>query len=495
MERVRAELVLVGGRVIDPLSGMDAVADVAISAGRIVDIGTGLEGRKRLDATGLVVAPGFIDLHSHVHSIAGHRLQAHDGVTTALDLEAGASPVSCAYAIAASEGRPLNYGFSASWASLRIQVLAGIPADGKAITMLHNLGVKAWQRAADARERRQLMSALEADLADGALGVGVLVGYAPETDPDEYVAVAAMAADAGRAVFTHARELVEADPHVAIDGPTEIVRAAADTGAHMHCCHINSTSRRHVDRVLGLVDECRFEGGRLTTEAYPYGSGATAIGAAFLDPDLLSRWEMTPRSIVYLPTGERPTDAARLAELRAQDPGGLAVFEMLDEGDARDRELMARAMLHEDTIVATDAMPVFHGAGEAFAGEDVWPLPEDAMTHPRTAGTFARTLRTYVRETGEMDLAEAIRRSSLLPAQLLESVAPGMKRKGRLEVGADADIVAFDPERVSDQATYQESCRPSTGFEHVVVNGMTLIEDGLLDTSAMPGRPVRAGSV
>jgi hypothetical protein len=165
----------------------------------------------------------------------------------------------------------------------------------------------------------------------------------PGTDPSEYLAVAAAAASAARPVFTHARDLVEADPNVAIDGPTEIFRAAAETGAHMHCCHVNSTSRRHVERVLGLVDECRREGARVTTEAYPYGSGATAIGAAFLDPDLLPRWELTPSSIVYLPTGERLANAARLRELRAQDPGGLAVFELLSDDEPRDRALMSPA--------------------------------------------------------------------------------------------------------------------------------------------------------
>jgi hypothetical protein len=260
----------------------------------------------------------------------------------------------------------------------------------------------------------------------------------------------------------------------------------------MHFCHINSTSRRHVERVLGLVDEFRREGARVTTEAYPYGSGSTAIGATFLAPDLLSRWDLTPSSLVYLPTGERPADAARLRELRAQDPGGLAVIELLSEDDPRDRALMAASMLHDDTIVATDAMPVLL-SGKPLADDNVWPLPEGALTHPRTAGTFGRTLRMYVRETGGMELVEAIRRSAALPALLLEPFTSVMRRKGRLQVGADADIIAFDPERVSDQATYQQSCRPSTGFEHVVVNGVPVIEGGLLDLSAMPGRPIRAG--
>jgi N-acyl-D-aspartate/D-glutamate deacylase len=487
-----AELVISGGRVIDPLSMSDARADVAVTSGRIADIGLDLDAPATLDATGLVVAPGFIDVHSHVHSIAGQRLQAHDGVTTALDLEAGSSPVSKAYADAAREGRPLNYGFSASWAALRIQTLAGIPADGTIHGLLHNIGNPRWQRPATAREQARLIDLLETELTDGALGVGVLLGYAPDVDPDEYLAVAGTAARAGRPVFTHARELVEADPHVPIDGPTEIVRAATETGAHMHYCHINSTSRRHIERVLALVDRCRREGGQVTTEAYPYGAGSTAIGATFLDPELLPRWGLTPSSIIYLPTGERVADAARLRELRALDPGGLAVIELLTESDPDDRALLAASMLHEDTMIASDAMPVMR-AGKPLDDDRIWPLPGGSVTHPRTAGTFARTLRTYVRDNATLDLVETIRRSATLPALLLEPISPDMRRKGRLQIGADADIVVFDPAAVSDQATYQDSCRTSTGFRHVLVRGVPLIKDGQLDLQAMPGRPVRAG--
>jgi len=127
-----------------------------------------------------------------------------------------------------------------------------------------------------------------------------------------------------------------------------------------------------------------------------------------------------------------------------------------------------------------------------LSDERVWPLPESALTHPRSAGTFAKTLRTYVRESGDIDLVEAIRRAATLPALLLEPFVAAMGRKGRLQVGADADVVAFDPGRVSDQATYRHPCRPSTGFEHVIVNGVPVIEDGLLDPTAMPGRPIRA---
>lgn len=485
------DLVITGGRVMDPLTGFDAIADVAVQAGGVAAIGSNLTGRRLLDATGHVVAPGFIDVHSHVHSIAGQRLQAHDGVTTALDLEAGASLTRLAYTAAAAEGRPLNYGFSASWAALRMQVLAGVPADGVVSTVLHHIGDQRWHREASAEEQARIVAALEAELAAGALGVGVLLGYSRGTSPGEYLAIAETAARAGRPVFTHARELVEADPGVVVDGPSEIVRAAAETGCHMHYCHIHSTSRRHIERVLELVRQARDEGARVSTEAYPYGSGSTAIGAGFLDPDRLAAWGLTPSSIVYLPTGERVGSTGRLRELRTQDPGGLCVVELLRESDPDDRRLLALGFLGPDTIVASDAMPLLHPSG--LFDDRTWPPPPGTVTHPRTAGTFAKTVRLYVREEGSIDLMEAIRRASTLPALMLEGMSPSMRRKGRLQVGADADLVVFDPDAVSDQATYAASCRPSTGFRHLLVNGVPLIADSVLDLEALPGRPVRAG--
>ena len=120
-----------------------------------------------------------------------------------------------------------------------------------------------------------------------------------------------------------------------------------------------------------------------------------------------------------------------------------------------------------------------------------WPIAADVLTHPRTAGTFSRVLRWYVRELRVLDLAEAIRRCTLVPAEILRGIAPGMARKGRIQVGADADLVAFDPETVSDRATYDSPTRTSQGMRHVLVAGTLVVIDGVLDTHARPGLPVR----
>jgi hypothetical protein len=486
------EFMLRGGRVIDPGSGTDRIADVTIRNGTVADVGPDLptsEGATVLDVTGLVVGPGFVDLHSHVHSVAGQRLQALDGVATALDLEAGLMPITRAYADAAREGRPLNYGFSASWAMARAQAHLGIEPDAQFAAWLALLGDPAWQRSSSPGELRTWLSLLERELAHGALGIGVLVGYAPRSDPAEYLSIARVAASAGAPTFTHVRELIEADATTPIDGSQELVAAASETGAAMHHCHVNSTSRRHIDRVLDLLDRSRSAGSRVTVEAYPYGAGATGVGAFFLDPDRLPAWGIRPSNIVLVGTGERIADAARLREVRAADPGAECVVEFLDEQDPSDRYLLERSLVFPDAIVASDAMPVIWRGGVMESQE--WPLPPGGRTHPRTAGTFARSLRLMVRERGVWTWLEAFRRCAYLPARVLDEVAPAARTKGHLGPGADADVVVLDAATISDAATYEDPTRPSVGVRHLFVGGTMVVRDGALQESARPGQAVR----
>jgi N-acyl-D-aspartate/D-glutamate deacylase len=486
------DLLLRGGRVIDPESGSDEVRDVHVRAGRVAAIGTDLaapDDAEVLDVAGLVVGPGFVDLHSHVHSIAGQRLQALDGVTTTLDLEAGLMPLERAYREAAEQGRPLNYGFSASWGGARAHVLAGRPADASIISSLSVLGDPRWQATSTPAQLAAWLDLLGGELAAGALGIGVLMGYAPRTDPAEYLAVARLAAEAGVPTYTHIRELVEADETTPFDGAEEVVRAAAETGAAMHHCHVNSTSRRHVDRVLGSITRAREAGSRVTVEAYPYGAGSTGVGAFFLAPERLPTMGLRPSSLVLLPSGERIADEARLREVRAQAPGTPCVVEFFDEDDPSDRALLHQALAYPEAIIASDAMPVLWPDGRIDSQE--WPLPPGGMTHPRTAGTFTRAIRRMVRESATWTWTEAFRRCSFLPARVLDEVAPAACGMGRLSVGADADIVVLDPLTVTDTATYLDSTSPSVGILHLLVGGTAVVRDGELVVDAYPGRPLR----
>jgi hypothetical protein len=482
-------LVLAGGRVVDPETGLDRVCDVGIDGDSITAVGDHLDGATTVDVGGLVVAPGFVDLHSHAQTLPGRRLQACDGVTTAFDLEAGRAPVELAYAREATRGSPINYGFSASWAAARMHVLADRPLDGGAAAIFGGLAGTEWQQAASAAQVTRILEQISSDLAAGAVGVGVLIGYTPGVDPAEYLAVAELAAAAAVPTFTHSRDIVEMAPETLIDGAEEVVRAAGATGAHMHYCHINSTSGRHIDRVLALVGRCQAEGSRVTTEAYPYGAGSTAIGASFLAPERLRERIRGTTSITYLRTGERIADESRLRELRTADPGGLVITEFLDEFEPTDAALLRRSLTFPDAIVASDAMPPLW---TDTTGMDVtaWPLPPVAVTHPRTAGTFGRALR-LCRQEG-VPILQAVCSVTLLPTRVLEGAVPAMRRKGRVQTDTDADLVVFDEARVTDQASYEASTRPSTGFAHVIVGGTFVMRDGELLPDALPGRPVRA---
>jgi len=413
-------------------------------------------------------------------------------VTTALDLEAGVLPVADSYAVATDEGRPINFGFSASWTGARMQVLDDVRLEpnghgGLAAFAAHQTKPN-WRLPAQPADVARVLGVLEEAVGEGAIGLGVLVGYAPDSGRAEYLRLAGLAERLGVPTFTHTRYISNEEPHSSLEGALEVISAAAGTGAHMHMCHVNSTSNRMIEQVADAIDRARGYGVRVTTEAYPYGAGSTVLGASFFDPDMLARMGLQPQSITYLGTGEQIADAARLRELRAADPGGLAIVHFFDEEDDADLAVLQRSLLLADTAIATDAMPLVQPGGRVAA--DAWPVPAGHSTHPRSAGSYARIFRWLVRELGALSLAEGVRRCSLLPAQILAQAVPDMARKGRVQVGADADLVAFDPATITDRATYTEVA-PSTGIRHVLVDGRFVVRDGQLDVNSLPGRPIR----
>ena len=238
------DLLLTGGRVIDPETGLDEVLDVAVTAGVIVAVGSsGLRAARTLDVTGRVVTAGFIDLHSHAQNIPSLRLQALDGVTTALELESGAGDVRASLDRAAAEGRPVNYGYSASWAQARMEVLDGWSPAGGFLDFTTGIAAKGWQRPANGDELAKILDRLEDQLAAGALGIGVLVGYAPQTGRNEYLQVASLAARHDVPTFTHARFKNPEEPESALEGV-----AAKDQA------HLRDTLRAVLTNITGSSD-------------------------------------------------------------------------------------------------------------------------------------------------------------------------------------------------------------------------------------------------
>jgi N-acyl-D-glutamate deacylase len=483
------DLVIAKGRAIDPETGLDGVRHIGIRNGRIAAISrVPLRARDTLDATGLIVSPGFVDLHAHGQSLPAQRMQAFDGVTTALESEAGTLPVAEAYAQAAAEGRAIHYGFSSSWAFARIAEMIGMEPAGSFTFFQDAQRRTGWQYSvADSAQVARIVARVAKGLDDGAIGIGILAGYAPGYGRKEAFAIAALAASRGVPTFTHTRSNSMIEPLSAFESMEEIVALAAATGAHMHVVHMNSSSGRDVPRIAELLRGAQQRGLRITTEAYPYGAGSTVVGAEIFRGNWRERTGMTAADIEK---GGVPYSDSTLAEVQAKEPGTWIVSHFLrPDRSPADQALLDRAVLFPGGAIASDGMP-WTVQGETLVG-DVWPLPDSAFAHPRGAGTFTRFLKQYVRQRQVLSLREALRRVSLIPAQILETSVPQMKQKGRLQLGADADLAVFDLATVSDRATYTEPNRKADGMRHVIVSGTPVIRDGELVRAARPGKPIR----
>ncbi len=488
--RASYDVVIADGRAIDPETGLDAVRWIGIRSGKIAAISpSALSGKETLDARGMVVSPGFIDLHAHGQYLASARMQAFDGVTTALELEAGTLPIAKAYAKVAKEGRPINYGFSAAWLFGRIAEKEHVEPDGDIAFFQNAQKKKGWQYSiATPDETVRIMARVEQGLKEGALGIGVLAGYAPGYGRKEYYALAQLAKKYDVPTFTHIRYLSVIEPQSSFEAYEELVALAASTGAHMHISHLNSTSVRDIPIVAELIRGAQSRGVPVTTEAYPYAAGSTVVGAEIFRGNWRERMGGAVASDIEV--NGKPYNDSTLAAAQDKAPGTWIVIHfMRPEQSAEDQSYLDQAVLFPGGAVASDAMP-WTSQGETITG-DVWPLPADAFAHPRSAGTFSRFLRDYVRERRKVDLREGLRKLTLIPAQILEGSVPQMKQKGRLQVGMDADLVVFDAATVSDKATFTAPNARSVGMKHVVVNGVPVIRDGELVREALPGRAIR----
>jgi N-acyl-D-aspartate/D-glutamate deacylase len=487
-------LVIVGGRVVDPASGLDGVCDVALHDGRIAAIGTGLGSAERvIDAAGLVVAPGFIDLHAHGQSIPADRMQAFDGVTTTLDLEAGVMPVASWYRRQAEQGRILNYGASTNWAFARIGAMTGSNEESSLEAFGRAMRDRRWvENIATDAEVGGVLERLAHGLDEGGIGIGILNAYAPGAGVQELTAVCQLAAAHGVPTFTHIAYMSRIDPESAAEAYIRLIGYAGATGAHMHICHFNSSSKTDVERCAQLVAKAQEQGLPITVEAYPYGTGSTVLAAAFFsDPEFEARNGTGYDTVQRVADGRRFHNREELLAAQAEEPSTLVLWHILDtENNERHRDLLDISVLFPGGAIASDAMPWILADGSNYTG-DAWPLPDDATSHPRSAGTFTRFISHWVRERQAVSLLEGVRKCALIPAQILEASTPAMRAKGRLAVGADADVVVFDFDTLVDRAEFSAMNRPSEGVRHLLVSGQPVISDGVMDVTARPGRPVR----
>ncbi|TCT01093.1 amidohydrolase family protein [Aquabacter spiritensis] len=501
MSRRTFDLLIAGARILDPETDRDEVADIGIVAGAIARIGAiSAEASDHVvDAAGKVVCPGFIDLHAHGQSVAADWMQAFDGVTTTLELEVGVLPVRSWYERQEAAGRVLNYGASASWIFARKQVMAEIRPDPEKHPM-EMMGEGAdnrggWSTDIATPDRvADICAIIEAGMRDGGIGIGIPHGYAPGAGVKEMIDVCGLAARCGAPTFTHIPFMSNADPRSSEESYLRIIGYAAATGAHMHICHLNSTSLHDIERCRAALLNAQARGLPITVEAYPYGTGSTVVSASFFsDADFTQRTGSGYGSIELIHNRHQIQDRADLLSAKAADPAALVAWHFLDI--ARDRthqDLLDLSVLYPGGAIASDAMPWVEPDGAIYRGED-WPLPTRLSSHPRSAGTFTKFLGDYQRTRGKIGLMAAIAKCTLVPGRILEACLPEMRRKARLQEGCDADLVVFDPETVAGKASFADMTAPALGVEALLVGGTPVILSGRLDPGARPGRPLRRG--
>jgi N-acyl-D-aspartate/D-glutamate deacylase len=452
------DVVIVNGRVMDPESGLDAVRSVGIRGGKVVAISEGLlTGKAAIDAKGLVVAPGFIDLHEHGQEPRNYQFQAHDGVTTSLELEAGTDDVEKWYS--AREGKALiNFGVSIGHIPVRMKVM-------------HDPGTflptgDAAHRSATAEEVTEMIAVMDRGFRQGALAEGMGVNYTAAASHAEIVEMFRVAAEYGAAVHVHLRYAGLKEPTTGLAALEEVVAASVATGAALHVVHITSMGLKFTSDLIAMVVGAQRHGLDVTTECYPYTAGSTALQSAVFDPGWQEAMGITYKDVQWAETGERLT-AETFERYRKQ--GGIVVIHSIPEEAAR------TAVANPMVIIASDGMMI-----------------TGAKVHPRGQGTFSRVLGHYVREEKVLDLMTALRKMTLMPAQRLEKRAPAFKNKGRIRVGSDADLTLFDASRVIDKATYDDPLEYSEGIQFVFVNGVPVVKDGRLVEGNFPGRAARA---
>ncbi len=468
------EIVIKNGRVIDPETRLDAVRNLGIAHGTIqVITDIPISGKQEIDATGMIVAPGFIDLHSHAVTPRGQRYQFYDGVTTALELEAGAYPAR-RVADGFESGAQIHFGASLGYLWLRQWMLSTHYQP----SIVHKLEAALdrdpeWESTGSRSVFSQKLSAekievmrrfLRTEILRGeSIGIGLPIDYlkAGLSDP-ELKMVFETAAELHQLVFIHARRLNVGDT----GGLDEVIELARLTGAAVHFCHINSNALGAIDVFLERVTEAQKADVDISIEAYPYVAGSTQIGAAAFKGDWQSLYGMSYEDIVWVETGESLTPESFHSYQSERPDGYIVLF-------SNDMNSVDRAILDPRAIIASDAMP----------------QPSDsAKVHPRGRGTFSRTLERYVREKEALSWVDAIAKMTIQPAKRLEFMAPTFKLKGRLQAGADADIVVFDPHKVAGRASYEQPNQVSTGFRAVLVGGQPILRAGSEEYGVFPGK-------
>jgi N-acyl-D-aspartate/D-glutamate deacylase len=342
----------------------------------------------------------------------------------------------------------VNYGASIGHIPVRMKVL------GDPSTDILPAGIGGTGKATEA-QIAEMESLLRKGIAEGAVAVGLGSAYTPGASMDEIQRVFKIAAEGNASAHIHMRN--------GVAGLDSTIAAAKAAGAKLHIVHVNSSGDTNLVAFLAHIQAARDAGQDVTTEAYPYGAGMTSIQSALFDD-----WKTWPDSRFgqhqLVSTGERLT---RKTFEEARKKGGTVIIH------GRSEEQTRAAIVSPLTMIASDG------------------FIEKGRGHPRTSGTYSKVLGKYVREEKALTLMDALRKMTIEPARRLEARVPMMATKGRIKVGADADLTVFDPATVIDKSTYEDATIPAAGIPFVIVGGQVVVDGGQV-TSARPGRAIRA---
>ena len=485
-QQAEYDLVILGARVVDPETMLDQVRNIGIN-GQEISIVTSdaITGKDSIDATGLIAAPGFIDLHAHGQDRYSEKVSIFDGRTTQMDLEGGALPVSEYYD--AKAGISLsNYGASVGHSAARLLLMDGIDAHGSPM-MTHALEKAAatgnqWSvKLATDEQLDQIDELVRKGVDEGGVGIGVMVGYYPNARSEGIARMARVAAEKRSFLTTHPRYLSNRAPSGVL-GQEEFIALALAYNVPLLLHHVPTNALSDTPAALDMIDAANANGAKILGEAFPYVKGSTFMGTEILSPGWQDRTGMDYSDLIWVETGETLTEET-FKKYRTERPDGFFLMEHIKKKD------MLAAVLHPDIIICSDGMPLVDAEGKS--------LPFDApfgagLGHPRSAGTYGAYLRIAI-DDGSLTMPQIIAKTAYQQAKFLEPFVPSMARRGRLQAGAFADITIFDPQSVKGKAGYEAGTNSlaSEGFVHVIVNGVPVVRDGTLMKEVFPGQPVR----
>ncbi len=478
------DLVINNGRVMDPETKFDQVANVGVKNGRIAVITKdNIKGKETIDAKGLVVAPGFIDGHTHCIEPYEYRLALRDGRTTILDLEIGAHGPKLGEWYKWREGKaPLNFGAAVAHEFARAEVLDGFkdwkylysPDAGKS-----RLTKEGWSKTRPTLEQgNQILALIDQGLQQGGLGIGSTLGYMRAgVSAREVFELQKLGGRYGRFISMHFR-YTPGDDTGETNGIQEMLANAAALGTPAIAAHFNNPGYNMVHELLVRMRE---RGYNVWGEIYPYAAGSTALNAVFLEPEIWvkalgNKYEDTLQDVA---TGEFYTQKSR-EEMLKKEPTRLVIVYKIPESAVVDWIKMP------GVAIGSDAMPLIPDDNLT------WDTPYEDLpnTHPRTSGAFAKVLR-LARENN-IPLMQAVSMTSYNYARPLGDMGlKSMQVRGRMQEGMVADITIFDPQTVKDNATYAKGTLPSTGIQHVIVNGKLVMKDQEPLKGVNPGQPIR----